>query len=130
MPLRKLIEKNVESRIRSVQLQDMQQKLWITLWEEFSTFNHDTFRCLNLWVKNLKALFGSRVSVLKIDFKIDSLGTLVVDDYQSFNDKVVKGLKTACNKLSNLDHGFHDHLGEWCVSYNVDDAYRPLKGFQ
>jgi hypothetical protein len=86
-------------------------KLWITLWEEFATLNTDLYRCMNIWITNLKETCGRRVIALKIDFKIDSYGTFSATDYESVNERLVRGLNLGCQRLSNLDHGFADNLG-------------------
>jgi hypothetical protein len=125
-----MIEKNCEARIRSVQVRRGGDKIWITLWEEFSRLSSDLYRCINQWIRNMKVICGRRVIVLKIDFKVDSLGTFCATDYESMNDKLVRALNRGCQSLQNLDHGYADNLGEWVVSLNVDDQYKAIKGFK
>lgn len=130
MPLRQIMERNCEARIRSIQVKNQQNHMWITLWEQFATFNQDFYRCINKWIKNLRPVFGNSVKVLKIDLKQDHYGTFSATDYESWNDKFVTALQKSCKKLSELEFGFEDNLDDWHVAYDVDEAYKALKGFK
>lgn len=73
MPLRAMMEKGLERRIRHVKVL-RNNKLWITLWQKFSKFDVNIYRCINRYVDNLKGVCDGSVSVNKIDLKVDHEG--------------------------------------------------------
>lgn len=131
MPLRLLMEKKCEPRIRHVQVKSKLNQLWITLWDEFSMLNIDIYRCLNQWIKNLnKALKSRHVRIQKVDFKVGSYGTFCDPNYKNLSIKLVRALNLACQRLNSLDHGFEDNLGEWNSDVSDPDlCYSAIKGF-
>lgn len=111
-------------------MKNQQNHLWVTLWEQFSQFNPDLYRCFNQWIRNLRKICKRGVKVLKIDFKVDNYGSFLTTDFKTYNDKILRALKRSCQQLSDLDFGFEDNLGQWNVEFNVDEGYKVLKGFQ
>lgn len=39
-------------------------------------------------------------------------------------------MNKSCQKLSELDFGFSDNLGELNIGFTVDESYKALKGFK
>lgn len=93
MPLRAMMEKGLERRIRHVKVL-RNNKLWITLWQKFSKFDVNIYRCINRYVDNLKRVCDGSVSVNKIDLKVDHEGSFIWplrgSRYPSLFQKAVK----------------------------------------
>ena len=132
MHLKQIMEENCEPRIRNIQVKKDLNRLWITLWEDFSLLTPNLYRCFNMWVKNLKRKFGNRfIYIEKIDFKVDSYGSFCEANYENLNNKLLRCLSEACDRLNSLDHGFEDNIGEWISdASNPDLQYTALQGFQ
>lgn len=128
------MERGCEARIKCVQVKRVKHfiRLWVTLWEEFSVLNRDIYRCMNIWVKNLKTKTGHKeVKILKVDFKVDSFGSICASNYQSVNNQMLKALNKACKELTELDNGYFDHQDEWVFNHsNKDMEFKALKGFK
>lgn len=134
MPIRAIMERNCEARIRTLQVKKDKEgyRMWVTLWEEFSVLNTDLYRCFNVWTRNLRdALKSSKVLIYKIDFKVDSKGALCTSTFESVNNKLVRALNRACERLTELDSRYLDNQEQWVYNVQTEDQeFYALKGFR
>lgn len=70
-----IMEANTESRIKCVTR--VKDKLWVTLYHDFSKLKYDTIRVINGYIRNLQNHFDV-VTLEKLDLKIDSFGSFFV----------------------------------------------------
>lgn len=86
------MEHGLERRIKNV-LVKLGNKLWITLYQDFSMVDNHLYRCINKWIESIKKKYGFRAVVTKMDVKIDYRGSYYYQTQHHHQSLLAKALK-------------------------------------
>lgn len=121
------MESGTEARIRCVT--KTKDKLWVQLYHDQSKFKYDIIRVLNDYVRNLKSHCDD-VVIDKLDLKVDSFGSFVVDVPET-RARFMEAVTKAAWKFERIDRGYAhpDYIFEHSVAVTEDeDCLKVMQG--